>query len=143
MDTRDGTSNPDRTLSKWANTGFSFCGQPVTGCMFTQSAVSLRIQRLEDVWDIRLFTQGPRPGAVLDPAVRAVSRCNNALSLLKIWEEARPTDCHAPKGIAGWETSRDHRGRNIRLLAAVWGFSNGLTACNWKCGAEPSARSWA
>ena len=52
----------------------------------TQSAVSLRIQRLEDSLGKQLF-QRSKSGAELTPAGREFERY--ALSLVKIWEEAR------------------------------------------------------
>lgn len=52
----------------------------------TQSAVSLRIQRLEDSLGRPLFTRS-KAGAELTPAGREFE--NYALSLIKIWEEAR------------------------------------------------------
>ncbi|MBM7066336.1 LysR family transcriptional regulator [Actibacterium sp. 188UL27-1] len=52
----------------------------------TQSAVSLRIQRLEDGLGRALFTRS-KAGAELTPAGREFERY--ALSLIKIWEEAR------------------------------------------------------
>lgn len=52
----------------------------------TQSAVSLRIQRLEESLGKPLFTRS-KAGAELTPAGREFERY--ALSLLKIWEEAR------------------------------------------------------
>ncbi|MEM6693980.1 MAG: LysR family transcriptional regulator [Pseudomonadota bacterium] len=52
----------------------------------TQSAVSLRVQRLEDALGKTLFTRS-KAGAELTPAGRAFERY--ALSLVKIWEEAR------------------------------------------------------
>ena len=52
----------------------------------TQSAVSLRIQRLEDSLGRPLFTRS-KAGAELTPAGHEFERY--AISLLKIWEEAR------------------------------------------------------
>lgn len=52
----------------------------------TQSAVSLRIQRLEDSLGKSLFTRS-KAGAELTPAGREFE--HYALSLIKIWEEAR------------------------------------------------------
>ena len=52
----------------------------------TQSAVSLRIARLEDTLGKPLFTRS-KAGAELTPAGREFERY--ALSLIKIWEEAR------------------------------------------------------
>lgn len=52
----------------------------------TQSAVSLRVQRLEDSLGKPLFTRS-KSGAELTPAGREFERY--ALSLIKIWEEAR------------------------------------------------------
>lgn len=52
----------------------------------TQSAVSLRVQRLEDSLGRTLFTRS-KAGAELTPAGREFERY--ALSLIKIWEEAR------------------------------------------------------
>jgi len=73
-----------RTFIEVANTG-SF----VAACdrlFVTQSAVSLRIQRLEDSLGHPLFTRS-KAGAILTPAGEQFERY--ALSLLKIWEEAR------------------------------------------------------
>lgn len=73
-----------KTFIEVANTG-SF----VAACdrlFVTQSAVSLRIQRLEDSLGHPLFTRS-KAGAVLTPAGAQFERY--ALSLLKIWEEAR------------------------------------------------------
>lgn len=52
----------------------------------TQSAVSLRIQRLEDSLGKSLFTRS-RAGAELTPAGREFERY--ALSIIRVWEEAR------------------------------------------------------
>lgn len=52
----------------------------------TQSAVSLRVQRLEDQLGHPLFTRS-KAGAALTPAGQGFERY--ALSLIKIWEEAR------------------------------------------------------
>ena len=52
----------------------------------TQSAVSLRVQRLEDSLGRPLFTRS-KAGAELTPAGRQFERY--ALSMIKIWEEAR------------------------------------------------------
>ena len=52
----------------------------------TQSAVSLRVQRLEDSLGKALFVRS-KAGAELTPAGREFERY--ALSLIKIWEEAR------------------------------------------------------
>ncbi|MEM7710090.1 MAG: LysR family transcriptional regulator [Pseudomonadota bacterium] len=52
----------------------------------TQSAVSLRVKRLEDTLGRPLFTRS-KAGAELTPAGRGFERY--ALSLIKIWEEAR------------------------------------------------------
>lgn len=52
----------------------------------TQSAVSLRVQRLEDSLGKPLFTRS-RAGAELTPAGREFE--HYALSLIRIWEEAR------------------------------------------------------
>ncbi|SPH24916.1 HTH-type transcriptional regulator GltR [Defluviimonas aquaemixtae] len=52
----------------------------------TQSAVSLRIQRLEDILGRPLFTRS-KAGAFLTPAGAEFE--HYALSILKIWEEAR------------------------------------------------------
>lgn len=52
----------------------------------TQSAVSLRVQRLEDSLGKPLFTRS-KAGAELTPAGREFERY--ALSLVKVWEEAR------------------------------------------------------
>lgn len=73
-----------KTFIEVANTG-SF----VAACdrlFVTQSAVSLRIQRLEDSLGHPLFTRS-KAGAILTPAGEQFERY--ALSLLKIWEEAR------------------------------------------------------
>jgi DNA-binding transcriptional LysR family regulator len=73
-----------KTFIEVANTG-SF----VAACdrlFVTQSAVSLRIQRLEDSLGHPLFTRS-KSGAILTPAGVQFERY--ALSLLKIWEEAR------------------------------------------------------
>jgi DNA-binding transcriptional LysR family regulator len=73
-----------RTFVEVANTG-SF----VAACdrlFVTQSAVSLRIQRLEDSLGHALFVRS-KAGAVLTPTGKQFERY--ALSLLKIWEEAR------------------------------------------------------
>ncbi|WP_179380219.1 LysR family transcriptional regulator [Jannaschia marina] len=52
----------------------------------TQSAVSLRVQRLEDQLGQVLFTRS-KAGVALTPAGRAFERY--AISLVKLWEEAR------------------------------------------------------
>ncbi|MGR3503776.1 LysR family transcriptional regulator [Pseudaestuariivita sp.] len=52
----------------------------------TQSAVSLRVQRLEDSLGQTLFTRS-KAGAEMTPAGRAFE--TYALSMLKLWEEAR------------------------------------------------------
>jgi len=73
-----------RTFLEVANTG-SF----VAACdrlFVTQSAVSLRIQRLEDSLGHPLFTRS-KAGAILTPAGEQFERY--ALSLIKLWEEAR------------------------------------------------------
>lgn len=73
-----------KTFIEVANTG-SF----VAACdrlFVTQSAVSLRIQRLEDSLGHPLFTRS-KAGAILTPA--GVQFEHYALSLLKLWEEAR------------------------------------------------------
>lgn len=73
-----------KTFLEVANTG-SF----VAACdrlFVTQSAVSLRVQRLEDSLGHPLFTRS-KAGAVLTPAGEQFQRY--ALSLVKIWEEAR------------------------------------------------------
>jgi len=73
-----------KTFLEVANSG-SF----VAACdrlFVTQSAVSLRIQRLEDSLGHALFTRS-KAGAVLTPAGTQFEQY--ALSLLKIWEEAR------------------------------------------------------
>lgn len=54
--------------------------------LVTQSAVSLRVQRLEDALGKPLFLRS-KAGAELTPAGREFERY--ALSLIKIWEEAR------------------------------------------------------
>lgn len=64
--------------------------------LVTQSAVSLRIQRLEEMLGQTLFTRS-RGGAVLTPAGEMFS--SYALSLLKIWEEARQ-QVAIPEGFA-------------------------------------------
>ncbi|MGC1494182.1 MAG: LysR family transcriptional regulator [Sulfitobacter sp.] len=73
-----------KTFIEVANTG-SF----VAACdrlFVTQSAVSLRIQRLEDSLGHPLFMRS-KSGAILTPA--GVQFQRYALSLLKIWEEAK------------------------------------------------------
>ena len=73
-----------KTFLEVSNTG-SF----VAACdrlFVTQSAVSLRVQRLEDSLGHPLFTRS-KAGAVLTPAGEQFERY--ALSLIKIWEEAR------------------------------------------------------
>lgn len=60
----------------------------------TQSAVSLRIQRLEESLGKPLFTRS-KAGAELTPAGREFERY--ALSLIKVWEEARQ-QVGVPKG---------------------------------------------
>ncbi|KIN61138.1 putative HTH-type transcriptional regulator, lysR family [Sulfitobacter noctilucae] len=73
-----------KTFVEVANTG-SF----VAACdrlFVTQSAVSLRIQRLEDALGQALFIRS-KAGAILTPAGEQFERY--ALSLLKLWEEAR------------------------------------------------------
>ncbi|WP_300039583.1 LysR family transcriptional regulator [uncultured Roseobacter sp.] len=73
-----------KTFIEVANTG-SF----VAACdrlFVTQSAVSLRIQRLEDSLGHALFIRS-KAGAVLTPEGKQFERY--ALSLVKIWEEAR------------------------------------------------------
>lgn len=73
-----------KTFLEVANTG-SF----VAACdrlFVTQSAVSLRIQRLEDSLGHPLFTRS-KSGAILTPAGIQFERY--ALSLLKLWEEAK------------------------------------------------------
>ncbi|WP_308918076.1 LysR family transcriptional regulator [Jannaschia sp. LMIT008] len=73
-----------RTFVEVANTG-SFVA--ASGRLFvTQSAVSLRVQRLEDALGKTLFERS-KAGAVLTPAGHAFE--GYALSLLKLWEEAR------------------------------------------------------
>ena len=52
----------------------------------TQSAVSLRVQKLEDTLGRSLFERS-KAGAILTPAGREFERY--ALSLVKVWEEAR------------------------------------------------------
>ena len=54
--------------------------------LVTQSAVSLRIQRLEDALGRQLFTRS-KAGAELTPAGKEFERY--ALGLVKLWEEAR------------------------------------------------------
>ncbi|KIN72155.1 LysR family transcriptional regulator [Sulfitobacter guttiformis] len=73
-----------KTFIEVANTG-SF----VAACdrlFVTQSAVSLRIQRLEDSLGHPLFTRS-KAGAILTPAGEQFERY--ALSLLRLWQEAR------------------------------------------------------
>ncbi|MGJ8590498.1 MAG: LysR family transcriptional regulator [Yoonia sp.] len=73
-----------KTFIEVANTG-SF----VAACdrlFVTQSAVSLRVQRLEDSLGHPLFIRS-KAGAVLTPEGKQFERY--ALSLLKIWEEAK------------------------------------------------------
>jgi len=73
-----------KTFIEVANTG-SF----VAACdrlFVTQSAVSLRVQRLEDSLGHSLFIRS-KAGAVLTPEGKQFERY--ALSLLKIWEEAK------------------------------------------------------
>ncbi|MGB3246213.1 MAG: LysR family transcriptional regulator [Sulfitobacter sp.] len=73
-----------KTFVEVANTG-SF----VAACdrlFVTQSAVSLRVQRLEDSLGHPLFIRS-KAGAILTPEGKQFERY--ALSLLKIWEEAR------------------------------------------------------
>ena len=73
-----------KTFLEVSNTG-SF----VAACdrlFVTQSAVSLRIQRLEDALGHPLFTRS-KAGAILTPTGVQFERY--ALSLLKIWEEAK------------------------------------------------------
>lgn len=73
-----------KTFIEVANTG-SF----VAACdrlYVTQSAVSLRIQRLEDSLGHPLFTRS-KAGAILTPAGVQFERY--ALSLLRLWQEAR------------------------------------------------------
>jgi DNA-binding transcriptional LysR family regulator len=73
-----------KTFMEVANTG-SF----VAACdrlYVTQSAVSLRIQRLEDSLGHPLFVRS-KAGAILTPEGKQFERY--ALSLIKIWEEAR------------------------------------------------------
>ncbi|WP_255572217.1 LysR family transcriptional regulator [Celeribacter sp. PS-C1] len=64
----------------------TFLEVAATGSFVTQSAISLRIQRLEDSLGKQLFTRS-KAGAELTPAGREFERY--ALSLIKIWEEAR------------------------------------------------------
>lgn len=73
-----------KTFLEVAHTG-SF----VSACdrlFVTQSAVSLRVQRLEDSLGHPLFTRS-KAGAILTPA--GVQFEHYALSMLKLWEEAR------------------------------------------------------
>ncbi|MEP2920150.1 MAG: LysR family transcriptional regulator [Sulfitobacter sp.] len=73
-----------RTFLEVANTG-SF----VAACdrlFVTQSAVSLRIQRLEESLGHAMFTRS-KAGAMLTPEGQQFERY--ALSMLKLWEEAR------------------------------------------------------
>lgn len=81
-----------KTFIEVANTG-SF----VAACdrlFVTQSAVSLRVQRLEDSLGHPLFVRS-KAGAILTPEGKQFERY--ALSLLKIWEEARQ-QIAIPKG---------------------------------------------
>jgi DNA-binding transcriptional LysR family regulator len=73
-----------RTFVEVANTG-SFVAASER-LFVTQSAVSLRVQRLEDSLGHPLFVRS-KAGAILTPAGKQFE--NYALSLLKIWEEAR------------------------------------------------------
>lgn len=73
-----------KTFIEVANTG-SFVAAS-DRLFVTQSAVSLRVQRLEDSLGQPLFTRS-KAGAILTPAGAQFERY--ALSLLKIWEEAR------------------------------------------------------
>lgn len=63
----------------------------------TQSAVSLRVQRLEDSLGRQLFTRS-KAGAEMTSAGREFERY--ALSLIKIWEEARQ-QVALPEGFTG------------------------------------------
>lgn len=73
-----------KTFIEVANTG-SFVGASYN-LFVTQSAVSLRIQRLETELGQALFIRS-KAGAQLTPAGREFERY--ALSMLRIWEEAR------------------------------------------------------
>ncbi|TDE34777.1 LysR family transcriptional regulator [Antarcticimicrobium sediminis] len=73
-----------KTFVEVANTG-SFVAAS-DRLFVTQSAVSLRIQRLEDSLGHPLFTRS-KAGAVLTPSGAQFERY--ALNLLKLWEEAR------------------------------------------------------
>lgn len=73
-----------KTFIEVANTG-SFVAA-CDGLFVTQSAVSLRVQRLEESLGHPLFIRS-KAGAVLTPEGKQFERY--ALSLLKIWEEAR------------------------------------------------------
>ena len=61
-------------------------GAAATSLYVTQSAVSLRIKRLEDLLGNRLFER-TKAGISLTPAGRQFERF--AISMLRIWEEAR------------------------------------------------------
>lgn len=74
----------------------------------TQSAVSLRIQRLEDNLGKPLFTRS-KAGAEMTPAGREFE--HYALSLLRIWEEARQ-QIAIPKGFT--------RSINIGAQYSLW-----------------------
>ncbi|MFD2738805.1 LysR family transcriptional regulator [Sulfitobacter aestuarii] len=73
-----------KTFVEVANTGSFVAARD--RLFVTQSAISLRIQRLEDSLGHQLFTRS-KAGAVLTP--EGVQFEPYALSLLKIWEEAR------------------------------------------------------
>ncbi|SEL35741.1 LysR family transcriptional regulator [Pacificibacter marinus] len=73
-----------KTFIEVANTGSFVAARD--RLFVTQSAISLRIQRLEDSLGHQLFTRS-KAGAVLTPEGVLFERY--ALSLLKIWEEAR------------------------------------------------------
>lgn len=61
-------------------------GAAASALYVTQSAVSLRIKRLEDILGHRLFVRS-KAGVVLTPSGRQFERF--AISLLRVWEEAR------------------------------------------------------
>ena len=73
-----------RTFIEVANTGSFVAARD--RLFVTQSAISLRIQRLEDSLGHQLFTRS-KAGAVLTPEGKQFEPF--ALSLLKVWEEAR------------------------------------------------------
>lgn len=73
-----------KTFIEVANTGSFVAARD--RLFVTQSAISLRIQRLEDSLGHQLFTRS-KAGAVLTPEGKQFEPF--ALSLLKVWEEAR------------------------------------------------------